>query len=377
MGRREGQVEGLELMGGRDRGAFWAGRKVLITGHTGFIGGWLAHALAALGAKVTGYSDAVPTDPSLFERSKLGELINDQRGDIADVATLTRVVEATKPEIVFHLAAQPLVRRAFRQPFETYRANVMGTVALLEALRSVASAKTAVMMTTDKVYYNKEWIWPYRETDQLGGHEPYGLSKAMAEMVIAQYAEGYFANEPAAGKVATRLISVRAGNVIGGGDWSEDRLVPDAMRAWDQGQELKIRSPKSTRPWQHVLEVADALMLLAERAGTDAKSMKPNYNIGPDPGSELPVGQICELLSAAWGKGAVVKIEVPQWQAPESQALAVDSTLFRTNIGWKPALALPDGIRWTVEWYKNVMANPSRARTVTHDQIQRYFDGNL
>jgi CDP-glucose 4,6-dehydratase len=360
-------------MAGRQRKAFWAGKRVLVTGHTGFIGGWLAHALVSLGAKVSGYADAVPTTPSLFEATGLSSLVSDNRGDIANAPELASAVRREQPEIVFHLAAQPLVRRAFKQPFETYQANLMGTLAMLESLRQVPGISAAVFMTTDKVYLNKEWAWPYRETDELGGHEPYGLSKAMAEMAIAQYRETYFSKS--ADGVAPKILSVRAGNVFGGGDWSEDRLVPDAVRAWDAGQPLVIRSPKSTRPWQHVLEVADGLLMLAERAASPAaKAMRDAYNIGPDAAAVVPVGQLVQMLAEKWGKGADVRIEPPAWQAPESQLLAVDSTLLRADFGWQPQISLPDGLGWTIEWYRSVLGDPASARAITLKQISELID---
>lgn len=367
-------MEGLELSPKRQRTAFWTSKRVLVTGHTGFIGGWLAHVLVHLGAKVSGYSDAVPTTPSLFEATGLAHRVSDHRGDIADASALAKVFIEDRPEIVFHLAAQPLVRRAFKDPFETYRANLMGTLAVLECLRTAPGASAAVFMTTDKVYLNKEWAWPYRETDTLGGHEPYGLSKAMAEMVLAQYRESYFQN--AGGPEACKLVSVRAGNVFGGGDWSQDRLVPDAVRAWAAGEPLVIRSPSSTRPWQHVLEVADALLMIAERAAAGPGApLRDAYNIGPDMSAVVPVGELIEKLAQSWGDGASMRVEAPAWQAPESQLLAVDSTLLRADFGWQPQISLSQGLGLTVDWYRAAVHDPANAERITAKHIAGFFDG--
>lgn len=354
-----------------ERRAFWRGRRVLVTGHTGFIGGWLAHALALLEAKVAGYADAVPTEPSLFAATRLDEIIADHRGDIADWRRLDDIVARHDPSIVFHLAAQPLVRRAFRDPFETYRANVLGTVAMLEALRNGRSIELGVLMTTDKVYRNKEWPWAYREADELGGREPYGLSKAMAEMAISQYRDCYFSP---GGRAAPRLVSVRAGNVIGGGDWSDDRLVPDAVRAWSRGQTLEVRSPHATRPWQHVLDVAHAMLLLAERSCAGTADLRPAYNIGPDPGSSVPVGALVEMLAASWGTDARYKFESGAAKVPESQLLSVDSSLLRSDLGWRPRLRLANAVQHTIEWYRVFLRDPAAARPITLEQITGFLD---
>lgn len=343
----------------------WSGRRVLLTGHTGFIGGWLAHVLLALGARVTGYSDQVPTTPSLFEATGLARLVDDCRGDITDLERLSALMRREEPEVIFHLAAQPLVRRAFMEPLATYRANVLGTLTVLEAMRSTPSVSAAVLMTTDKVYRNREWMWPYRETDELGGHEPYGLSKAMAELGIRQYRETYFKRAQDGGVAAPRLVAVRAGNVIGGGDWSADRLVPDAARAWSASETLTIRSPDATRPWQHVLDVAHALVLIGARALAGGGPLRDAYNIGPDPDSVVTVGRLVEMLASEWGEDAKVRMEPPAWQAPEAQLLAVDSTLFRRDFRWHPQLTLAESVRRTVAWYKAFSSDPLSVATKT------------
>ncbi|MEW5963630.1 MAG: CDP-glucose 4,6-dehydratase [Pseudomonadota bacterium] len=355
----------------------WSGRRVLVTGHTGFIGGWLTHALLARGALVSGYANNVPTTPSLFEATGLATRVADHRGDIADFDALADVLAHEQPEVVFHLAAQPLVRRAFAEPLETYRANVMGTLTLLEALRRAPSAGAAVLMTTDKVYRNHEWIWPYRESDALGGHEPYGLSKAMAELAIAQYRETYLSAARCDGNPPLRLVAVRAGNVIGGGDWSEDRLVPDAVRAWSRGETLAIRSPASTRPWQHVLDVVDALLRIADRARAANAPLAEAYNVGPDGESVVPVGRLVERLGAHWGDGARVKVEQPGWAAPESRLLALDSTLFRGDFGWRSRWPIEESIARTVAWYRAHAIGPAAATRETERQIREHGDGGV
>lgn len=352
----------------------WAGRRVLVTGHTGFIGGWLAHVLAGLDAKVVGYADRVPTNPSLFAASGLAGCIEDCRGDIADFERLADTLRRAQPEIIFHLAAQPLVRRAFAEPLATYRSNVMGTLAILEAMRVVPAATAAVLMTTDKVYRNREWIWPYRESDELGGHEPYGLSKAMAELVVEQYRRSYFSLLRSNGSVPKRLVAVRAGNVIGGGDWAEDRLVPDAIRAWSSDRTLLIRSPDAVRPWQHVLDVVDALLRIGARTLSGESPLQGAYNVGPDTDCVVSVGRLVDMLAAAWGDGASVSIEPPAWQAPESRLLTLDSTLLRTDFAWRPRLTLAQSVAWAVDWYKAFADDPSNAAKATQQQVAEYLD---
>jgi len=232
---------------------FWRGKKVLITGHTGFKGSWLSLWLQSLGAEVVGVSLDVPTTPSLYEQANVSENMISLRQDIRDVVAIRKIFQDHLPEVVFHLAAQPLVRLSYREPVETYETNVMGTLHLLEGIRNVDSVRSAVMITTDKCYQNKEWVWGYRETDTLGGHDPYSSSKAAAELLISSYRESYFPQDKY-GEHKTAIASARAGNVVGGGDWADDRLIPDIIRAFQNNKEVFIRNPKSTRPWQHVLE---------------------------------------------------------------------------------------------------------------------------
>lgn len=367
-------MEDLALMESRHPKMTWTGRKVLITGHTGFIGGWLAHTLIYLGAKVYGYSDRVPTSPSLFETTGLATVLNDCRGDISELDVLSSCIANAEPDIVIHLAAQPLVGLASRDPVTTFQSNLLGTVVLLEAMRRTTGIKTALVMTTDKVYQNREWIWSYRENDPLGGHEPYGVSKAMAEMAINMFRDMY-GHEAKGNDRRPRLVAIRAGNVIGGGDWSEDRLVPDAIRAWSTGQPLRIRSPAATRPWQHVMEVVNALVKIAEHTWVGKTDLKFAYNVGPDDAASVSVSEVAQLLAQRWGTGAEINIGDAKPARPESQRLAVDATLLRTDLGWKPRLSLPEAIRWTVDWYKSFLSTPHAARTTTQQQISEFFDG--
>lgn len=353
---------------GRD---FWAGRRVLVTGHTGFIGGWLCHALAALDAEVAGYANDVPTSPSLFEATGLKDRLDDCRGDITDLSSLLQIITQHKPSIVFHLAAQPLVRTAFVEPIRTYKDNLLGTVTTLEAIRSTPSVDLGVMMTTDKVYQSREDHSPHREGDQLGGTEPYGLSKAMADMAIAQYRASYFTGDAAPGK---RIVAVRAGNVIGGGDWAADRLVPDAIRAWSAGEAIEIRSPHATRPWQHVLDVVGALLLLAERGlSADGPAMKGAYNVGPDADANVPVSDLVEGLAAAWGDEAAVNIAKMPPSIPEAKYLSLDSSLFRGEHGWRPRLDLRTAIGMSVDWYRQA-ATGQNMRELTEKQLECVFN---
>lgn len=353
--------------------AFWRGRSVLVTGHTGFIGSWLTLALLHLGARVTGYSDKIPTSPSLYGLMELSRRVADHRGEISDAARVREVFEEARPSVVFHLAAQPIVRRAYREPFETYRANLLGTLSVLEALRAGSSVAAAIMMTTDKVYRNNQWVWPYRETDPLGGHEPYSLSKAMADMAIEQYRTGYFGGRTD----APHLVAVRAGNVIGGGDWSEDRLVPDAARAWSKNDTLFIRSPGASRPWQHVLDVVDALLFLGCRSTGATAPAHGAYNIGPEAQDAVTVRVLVEALVQQWGAGAAVSFANDLTAAAqgvrESVALRIDTSRFRSEFGVRAELPLVDSVGWTVEWYKAHAVGATAARHATDAHVERYF----
>jgi CDP-glucose 4,6-dehydratase len=321
--------------------AFWSGRRVLVTGDTGFKGAWLSLWLTALGATVVGFADGIPTEPSLYALAGVGERCEHHDGDVRDAAAVDRVVAAARPEVVLHLAAQPMVRRSFAAPAETYAVNVMGTVNVLDAIRRRASddVRVAVVVTSDKCYENREWPWGYREDEPLGGHDPYSSSKGAAELVTAAYRSSFFSGEG-----APAIASARAGNVIGGGDWGEDRLVPDIYRAVAAGQAVRIRNPHAIRPWQHVLNPLSGYLRLAERAWEDP-ALARGFNFGPADDDVRPVGWVVEQLA--------VRSEVDPGPHPhEAHWLKLDSSLARSALGWRPAWDLTEGLRRTADWYR-------------------------
>lgn len=341
----------------------WRGKRVFLTGHTGFKGSWLALWLADLGAEVTGYSLPAPTDPSLFDQAQVaGVLKRDIRGDVRDLEALKAAVTEAQPEVVFHLAAQPLVRYSYAEPVETYATNVMGTVHLLEACRSVPSIAAIVCITSDKCYENREWIWPYRENDPMGGYDPYSSSKGAAELVINAYRQSFFGNGPA-------IASVRAGNVIGGGDWAADRLVPDIVRALEAGQRPSIRSPASVRPWQHVLEALGGYLMIADRLLAGDRTAATGWNFGPADDDTRPVSWIVERMLAEWG---AIGWDRPDSEQPhEAKLLTLDCSKARRELGWRPAMGLGQALSMVVEWHKSV-AKGMPARDVTLTQLQDY-----
>lgn len=317
--------------------AFWSGRRVLVTGDTGFKGGWLSLWLAELGAEVVGFADGVPTVPSLWETAGVGAVVEHHEGDVRDAARVAEVVAAARAEVVFHLAAQPMVRRSYAEPVETFATNVMGTVHVLDALRRAGEARVCVVVTTDKVYDNREWPWGYREDEPLGGHDPYSASKAATELATAAFRASF-----ADGGCA--IASARAGNVIGGGDWGEDRLVPDIYRAVAEGRPVRIRNPHAIRPWQHVLNPLSGYLVLAERAWDDPALAKA-YNFGPADDDVRPVGWVVEQLA--------VRSEIDPGPHPhEAHWLKLDSSLARTLLGWTPTWDLPTGLRATADWHR-------------------------
>lgn len=343
----------------------WAGRRVLVTGDTGFKGSWLSLWLAAMGARVTGFALPPPSEPSLFEVAGIGELIDHVAGDVRDLAAVCAAVERARPEVVFHLAAQPLVRLSYSEPVETYAVNVMGTVHLLEAVRQSGGVKAVVCVTSDKCYENREWTWPYRESDAMGGHDPYSSSKGAAELVVSAWRRSYWQNEGPA------LASVRAGNVIGGGDWAADRLVPDLVRAFEAGAAPLVRSPDSVRPWQHVLGALHGYLLLAERLLAGERHLADGWNFGPSDDDARPVRWIVERMRAAWGEGALPSDADSGPRPHEAGLLRLDSSKARAELGWRPALDLGDAIEWIVQWHQAV-ARGEDARAVTLRQIGRY-----
>ena len=328
----------------------WNGRRVFLTGHTGFKGGWLALTLTRLGAVVRGYALDPSTDPSFFASAKVGSVVDDVRGDIRDASNLSASMRAFAPEVVFHLAAQPLVRRSYVDPIGTYATNVMGTANVLEAVRAISSVRAIVIVTTDKCYLNREWHWGYRETEALGGYDPYSSSKACVEILSASYRSSFFSLESFdQHKVA--LATARAGNVIGGGDWSEDRLIPDLVRGFMSGAPVPIRRPQSIRPWQHVLEPIAGYVALAERLLAGEKKFADAFNFGPWDDDAWPVERIATAMSKRWGGGASWFLDGNE-SVHEAGYLKLDSSKARAELAWQPRLRLESALEWLVDWYR-------------------------
>jgi CDP-glucose 4,6-dehydratase len=343
---------------------FWLGKRVFLTGHTGFKGGWLALWLADMGAEVHGYALTPPTEPNFFTAANLQDrLASSTIADIRDAAALAQAMQAARPDIVLHLAAQPLVRYSYAAPVETYAVNVMGTVNLLEAVRQTPSVKAVVNITTDKCYENREWVWPYRENEAMGGFDPYSSSKACSELVTAAYRRSFL--EPA----GIHLASARAGNVIGGGDWAADRLVPDFLRALDGGQVLTIRSPLATRPWQHVLEPLSGYLMLAEKLFTEGQGFAEAWNFGPEEADARPVQWIVEYLcsqmpDAAWQCDASL-------QPHEANTLKLDSSKAKAQLGWRPRWNLQIALGMTLAWHQAWKQSLDMA-AISVQQIKEY-----
>jgi CDP-glucose 4,6-dehydratase len=345
--------------------SFWRGRRVFVTGHTGFKGSWLSIWLKSLGADLTGYSNSIPTSPSLFELAGVDADAASVDGDVRDLAALEAALVRAAPEVVFHLAAQPIVRRAFRDPVETYAVNVMGTVNVLEAVRRADGVRVVVVVTSDKCYENQSLERGYREDDPKGGDEPYGNSKGCAELVTAAYRASFFTG--AAGGEAA-VATARAGNVIGGGDWGEDRLLPDLMRAALARTPASIRNPGAVRPWQHVLNPVGGYLLLAERLWEDA-SFADAWNFGPDETDARPVSWLVEHVAALWG---ALEWEVSaEHGPPETAVLKLDSSRARARLGWSPRWTLDESLPTIVEWYK-AYGEKRDLRRLTLEQIEAF-----
>lgn len=341
--------------------AFWCDRRVLLTGHTGFKGSWLALWLVGMGAKVTGLS--LPAEkPSLFDQARISELVEHHEIDIRNLAATEAAIVSARPDVVFHLAAQPLVRLSYECPVETYATNVQGTVHVLDACRRASGLKAIVCITSDKCYENREWVWPYRENDPMGGHDPYSSSKGAAELVISAYRRSFFASGPL-------LASVRAGNVIGGGDWARDRLIPDIIRALLAGTSPLIRSPRSVRPWQHVLEALGGYLMIAERLAAGDAAAATGWNFGPSDNDARPVGWIADRLTQAWGTPGWA--DVAGEQVHEAGLLKLDCSKARAELGWQPKLRLADTLDLIVDWHRRHAAGED-ARSLTEGQIAQY-----
>ncbi len=343
-------------------GGCYQGRRVLLTGHTGFKGSWLALWLAELGAEVTGVSLDPETDPNHWGMLNLE--IDDRRLDIREAEALQAVVEEVQPEMVFHLAAQPLVRRSYADPLTTWNTNVMGTAHVLEACRHAASVKAAIVVTTDKCYQNMEWNWGYRENDRLGGHDPYSASKAAAELLVASYRDSFFS-----GDHSLLLASARAGNVIGGGDWSEDRLIPDLVRAVADQRSLEIRSPAATRPWQHVLESLSGYLLLGQKLLAGEQVFATAWNFGPDDSGNMQVEQVLKRMASEWKELRWHVSDAPQ--PHEANLLQLDSTMARQMLQWLPVWGLSEAIGQTAAWYRALL---TQGKAISRDQLVAYID---
>jgi CDP-glucose 4,6-dehydratase len=358
---------------GRPRGdgavdpSFWRERRVLLTGHTGFKGAWLALWLQALGAHVTGFSLGVPTEPSLYELAHVGAGMEAIEGDVRDFRALVAALDASLPEVVIHMAAQSLVRPSFAEPRMTYEVNVMGTVNLLEAVRENGSVRVVVNVTSDKCYENREWEWAYREHEPMGGHDPYSSSKGCAELVTDAFRRSFFSADG-----RTRLASARAGNVIGGGDWAEDRLIPDLMRAALDGRTVRVRSPDSIRPWQHVLNPLSGYLVLAQALWSSAELAGP-WNFGPADEDAQTVGWIVRRIAELWPQQLVWVDDAPPFARSlhEARYLKLDSSRARSQLGWRPQWDLGEGLDATIAWYRAMRASEDMA-AVTAEQIEAY-----
>ena len=324
---------------------FWKGKKVFLTGHTGFKGSWLTIWLNEMGAKIVGYSVDIPTTPSLFEEAKLENKVHHIVGDIRDYEFLLHCIKESEPEILIHMAAQPLVRLSYDLPRETYETNVMGTVNVLQSVRSVSSIKSAVIVTTDKCYENREWEYGYREIDPMGGYDPYSNSKGAAELVVASYNNSFFQGTDQV------VCSARAGNVIGGGDWAKDRLVPDVIQSIKEDKKVKIRNPKATRPWQHVIEPLSGYLLLAEIA-CKKKEVRGGWNFGPTDEDAQNVQWVAEKIGEAWGSKDVW-IKDGNEHPHEANYLKLDISKARMNLKWTPKWSATQAVVSTTKWYKD------------------------
>ena len=343
---------------------FYKGKKVLVTGHTGFKGSWLCRMLLDLGAEVTGYSLEPPTEPALFTLADLGSQMNSVIGDIRNLDRLMQVFQETRPEIVLHLAAQPIVRESYKNPVYTYETNVMGTVNILECIRQTDTVKSFLNVTTDKVYHNREWEWGYRENDPLDGYDPYSNSKSCSELVTHSYKNSFFADRDIA------ISTARAGNVIGGGDFATDRIVPDCIRAALVGSPIQVRNPHSTRPYQHVLEPLYAYLMIAARQYEDRK-YEGYYNVGPGDEDCVTTGELTELFCQTWGEGQT-------WEnhytggPHEANFLKLDCSRLRQTFGWKPAWGVRIAIEQTVAWTKSWQAGED-LNTVMSAQVHDFL----
>lgn len=343
--------------------SFWNGRRVFLTGHTGFKGAWLSIWLQRLGAELTGLALEPPTEPSLFDLARVGDRMQSIIGDIREAATVEEAMRKAEPEVVIHMAAQSLVRESYERPLETYATNVMGTAHVLDSVRKVDSVRAVLIVTSDKCYENREWHRGYRESDRLGGRDPYSSSKACAEIVTSAWRDSFLRDRNVA------IATARAGNVIGGGDWAKDRLIPDIVRSFVDGREARIRNPHAVRPWQHVLEPLSGYLELAERLHDDA-SFGGAWNFGPDDRDAKPVSWIVEHLAERWGHDT--RWSVAEGSHPhEATVLKLDSSKARARLGWKPRLELANVLDGIVDWYRG-WRDEADVRGLTEQAIEDY-----
>ena len=355
---------------------FWQGKKVFITGHTGFKGSWLCLWLHSIGAEVTGYALKPPTDPSLYDLCSIEKLVRSHIADVRDSAALGKAMFAAHPDIVIHMAAQPLVRDSYKIPVETYAVNVMGTVNLLEAVRNSKSIKAVINVTTDKCYENREWVWGYRESEPLGGYDPYSSSKACSELVTAAYRQSFFNSSNISNlSTSVAVASARAGNVIGGGDWATDRLIPDCVRAILKGDKVVIRNPQAVRPWQHVLEPLSGYLILAQKLYEDGPRYAEAWNFGPDDADAKPVDWLVEKLCTKWGTGASYVIDKGK-HPHEAHYLKLDCSKARSELEWRPRWSLEKALESIVEWTR-AYKNGEDAKCVCLKQINEYSASSI
>ncbi len=348
---------------------FWKGKKTFITGHTGFKGSWLSLLLQGFGAELTGYALEPLTDPNLFERAGVAKGMHSIVGNVCDLESLTSALKESQPDIVIHMAAQSLVIPSYNQPLETYATNVMGTAHLLEAVRSCSPTRVVIVVTSDKCYENKEWDWGYRENEPVGGLDPYSSSKGCAELVTAAYRHSFFENRTSQADIKG-IASVRAGNVIGGGDWAPNRLIPDMVNAFLKKQAVTIRNPDSIRPWQHVLDPLNGYLVLAEHLWEKPAEFSGAWNFGPLRKDEQKVSWIVDRLVKIWGDNTSWELDSTA-HPHESKTLRLDCSKANIHINWIPRLNLEEALGWTVEWYK-VFENRGNLRKITEEQINRF-----
>jgi CDP-glucose 4,6-dehydratase len=348
---------------------FWKGKRVLVTGHTGFKGSWLCLWLQRLGAEIVGYALEPPSQPNLFEIARVAEGMSSLTGDIRDLNHLTAAMRDYRPQIVIHMAAQALVRPSYQQPVETYSTNIMGTVNVLEAVRHVGGVKVIVIVTSDKCYENKEWVWGYRESEPMGGHDPYSSSKGCAELITSAYLRSFFSKSDYA-RHGVALASARAGNVIGGGDWAQDRLIPDVMRAFLASRPVRIRYPQAVRPWQHVLEPLAGYLTLCQKLWEGGPAYAEAWNFGPHDQDARPVAQIVDRLSELWGDEAVWEPNGNP-QPHEAHHLRLDCSKAIACLGWRSRWGLEKALETTVDWYRAYQED-REMRDFTLSQIAAY-----